>query len=252
MIRALSSPFTLLAVIILAIMTLIALPGCEVNHVAKANKISAQTTVDADKVNQLVNAAIVETKDIYQQTLVALEQLNNPAPTVAALHNIQNDSRIATTQLSKVAPVTADIKVLAPKAAAETQAEAKEVAKVKSTIGYRIEVGIKWFLGIGVGFGILFGVIAFIAQLSGSGPIIGVAGDVLGAVVKGATSVVGWFGSGTATAIKKYSSIVWPWIKTAGKAVFHVATLGFAWIGSKLGAAVAAKKAQVPVPPSRP
>lgn len=207
--------------------------GCQVAPEKKAAQLRDDTI---SQTALITNAASQTSQNIDQAddaVQAARSQTNNPPATQSDLTIAHGKLTAAKKSLAPVMPAAAAINTNAVQAANLTFNVVSSLKKERSSwFSYRQRKLGWWILGILIVVGIVMGVLAYVSKTTGLSPILQVVGNFAASLLSNA----------------------WAGLKVAGTAVFHVFTLGFAYVGSKLGTAVAAKTAPAasPAPTATP
>jgi hypothetical protein len=210
------------------LLTALLLTGCAVSPTKQAGTIRDHTVGQTQVITMAVAGATTHIENADQLVTAASTQPGNPPATSDKLTAAHQELGSARRSLDPVAPATAAIASDAVAAANVTAAVDTQLQKVNASwfSPRQKRLGlISVLIMLGLGVGAL--VVEFIAKTAGAGSFV--------AIISAA---------GT-TLIEK----LWSYLQIAGKTIYHLATLGLAWVGSEFGKAVAAKVA-TPTTPS--
>lgn len=196
--------------------------GCAVAPEKKAAQLRDDTINQTGVITTAATQTAEHIDHADKAVQTALAQPHNPPATQSQLTVAHGELNAGRASLAPVMPAVAKINGNAVQSANLTAQVSASLAKERSSFFSFKQRKLCWsILAILVIVGIVMGVLAYLSETTGLSPIL---------------QVVGSF---AASAFSK----AWAGLKVAGTATFHVATLGFAKIGSLLGQAVAAKAA---------
>lgn len=196
--------------------------GCALSPDQQAANIRDHSIGEANKIEAATQSAMSHISAADQAVVTASAVPGNPAATLSSLVTAHAELTSANGDLKPITTHTAAIKSDATAAANVTAvvntALVKEQKQFFSDRQKRIGL---IALGIMVLAGLIFGVIEYLSATTGVSPIVQTIGS-------GAVNLLGR---------------IFHVFTLAFKAVYHVGTLGIAWVGREFGKAVAAKAA---------
>jgi hypothetical protein len=200
------------------------LAGCAVPVTKQAADLRDDSISQALAIQSAANGATIHINNADQAVVTATSQPGNPASTQAGLATAHSELGSARVSLAPIATATDKIKSNAVAGYTLTANSEASLQKEKAS----------WFSDRQKHLGLIALVIMVLLGL--------------------AAAAVEFFGAttGIKPIFQAAIAVVWPFIKNAGLAVYHVGTLGLAWVGREFGKNVSNKAAAAPTTAGSP